>query len=192
MRSAPARPIDLHLHGRWFLHIHCIWSVPNKDSVFTRNWISSFLYRDRMLQDQIKGLGVTVPSLHRYWFPGAGVSNPAPGELLSYRFKLQTHLSQLIKVFKATCSFQTGVLEQAWNWNLQDGSSPGAGLEILALVSSWRKRATIRLYHQDTSSVMYLSITGCFGHLSQDTLCWGRPTTGWSGPGVCHMVSCSP
>ncbi len=42
-----------------------------------------------MLQDQIKGLDVTVPSLHRYWFPGAGVSNPAPGELLSYRFKLQ-------------------------------------------------------------------------------------------------------
>ncbi len=42
----------------------------------------------------------------------------------------QTHLNQLVKLFKATCLFQTGVLEQAWNWNLQDGSSPGAGLEI--------------------------------------------------------------
>ncbi len=42
----------------------------------------------------------------------------------------QTHLNQLITVFKATCSFQTGVLEQGCNWNLQDDSSPGAGLEI--------------------------------------------------------------
>ncbi len=53
---------DLHLHGRWYLHlhcvlesapalpahlhIHCILECSNKDSVFNRNWISSFLYRD--------------------------------------------------------------------------------------------------------------------------------------------------
>ncbi len=56
---------DLHLHGRWYLHlhcvlesapalpahlhIHCILECSNKDSVFTRNWISSFLYRDRTI-----------------------------------------------------------------------------------------------------------------------------------------------
>ncbi len=39
----------------------------------------------------------------------------------------QTHLNQLITVFKATCSFQTGVLEQ--------GSSPGAGLVIPVIKS---------------------------------------------------------
>ncbi len=61
------------------------------------------------------------------------VFNPAPGELRPTDFSSnpnQTHLNQLITVFKATCSFQTGVLEQGWNWNLQDDSSPGAGLEI--------------------------------------------------------------
>ncbi len=36
------------------------------------------------------------------YFPKAGVTNPAPGELRSWRFQLQpqTHLNQLIKVFK--------------------------------------------------------------------------------------------
>ncbi len=28
-------------------HLHCVLELSNKDSVFTRNWISSFLYRDR-------------------------------------------------------------------------------------------------------------------------------------------------
>ncbi len=42
----------------------------------------------------------------------------------------QAHLKQLIKVLKATCKLQTGVLEQGFNWNLQDSSSLGAGLEI--------------------------------------------------------------
>lgn len=36
---------------------------------------------------------------------------------------------------------------------------------------------------------MYFSVIGCFGHLSQDILCWGRPTTGWSSLGVCLVIS---
>ncbi len=41
--------------------------------------------------------------------------------------KTQTHLNQLIKVFRATL-LQTGVLKQGWNLSLQEGSSPEAGL----------------------------------------------------------------
>ncbi len=41
----------------------------------------------------------------------------------------QAHLNELIKVFKAEINFR----QVCWSWNLQDGSSPGAGLEIPAL-----------------------------------------------------------
>ncbi len=40
------------------------------------------------------------------WFNRAGVSNPAPGELLSYRFQLQPQSNTpepANQVFKATC-----------------------------------------------------------------------------------------
>ncbi len=59
----------------------------------------------------------------------------------------QTHPNQLIKVFRATWSLQTGVLEQGWNWSLQDGGSPGAGLEIPALECLIIEIA----YYQDSS-----------------------------------------
>ncbi len=66
----------------------------------------------------------------------------------------QTHLNQLITVFKATCSLQTGVLEQGWNWNLQDGSSPGAGLESKSSSSTVpdilnRKTNSVNRWHSE-------------------------------------------
>ncbi len=52
------------------------------------------------------------------------ISNPAPGELPSWRFQLQPQSNTPEPA-------NQGV--QGWNWSLQDGSSPGAGLEIPAL-----------------------------------------------------------
>ncbi len=66
----------------------------------------------------------TTPSLHlKSYNPAAFSSNPN-----------QTHLKQLIKAFMVTLQLQAGVLEQVWNWSLQDGSSTGAELEIHDLV----------------------------------------------------------
>ncbi len=82
------------------------------------------------------GFGTTRGWVIFFWWIiplSQGVSNPAPEELCPTDFSSnpnQTHLNQLIKLHYL---LMAGVLEQGWNWNLQDGSSPGAGLEIPAL-----------------------------------------------------------
>ncbi len=76
-----------------------------------------------------------------------GVFNPAPGEPPSWRFQLQPQSNTpepANQVFRATWSLQTGVLQQGWNWSLQDGGSPGAGLEIPGLIIE-------TAYYQDSS-----------------------------------------
>ncbi len=64
------------------------------------------------------------------WFI-VGVSNPAPGELPSYRFQLQPK-SNTPEPANQSSSRLVHVRQVCWeqgrNWNLQDGSSPGAGL----------------------------------------------------------------
>jgi len=68
--------------------------------------------------------------IHEHGFR-AGVSNPAeesyrPADFIS---NPNQHLNELIKVFKAEVHFR----QLCWSWTLQDGSSPGAGLEIPVL-----------------------------------------------------------
>ncbi len=67
------------------------------------------------------------------WFI-VGVSNPAPREQPSYGFQLQSK-SNTPEPANQRSSRLVHVTQVCWeqgrNWNLQDGSSPGAGLEIL-------------------------------------------------------------
>ncbi len=77
-------------------------------------------------------LSTLLPIMY-FWKPTfiAGISKPATGELPSCRLQLNpapSHLPVIIKL-----PFYPGVFDWGWNWNLQDGSSPGAGLVTLAL-----------------------------------------------------------
>ncbi len=74
----------------------------------------------------------------------------------------QTHLKQLIKVFRATWLLQTGVLQQSWNWSLQDGSSPGAGLEIPVLGGhKWNYWNVYILSVCECTPEITLPVSGC-------------------------------
>ncbi len=55
----------------------------------------------------------------------------------------QTHLKQLIKVFRITWKLKAGVFDYSWSWTLQDSRWPGAGLgtpvlKQYQLIAKWK------------------------------------------------------
>ncbi len=62
----------------------------------------------------------------------AGVSNPAPGELASWRFQLQPQSNTPEPANRGVQGYLINT-DRCVAASLQDGSSPGAGLEIPAL-----------------------------------------------------------
>ncbi len=66
----------------------------------------------------------------------AWVSNPAPGELPSWRFQLQPQSNTPDPANQGVQGYliiTDRCVAAGWNWSLQDGSSSGAGLEIPVL-----------------------------------------------------------
>ncbi len=71
--------------------------------------------------------------MHRLLQARPGVSNPAPGELLSYRFQLQPQSNTPEPANQGLQGYLLISDRCIWSGLLEDGSYPGAGLEIPGL-----------------------------------------------------------
>ncbi len=118
---------DLNLFLVHFQEIGCVCFCSNI-------WQHCFAGTDRQ---QSKKERVDSFIAEETTFVRPGVLNPGPRGPLSCNFSSnpnQTHLNQLIKLFRITSKLQeAGEFDQGWSKTLQDSGPPGPGLRTPAL-----------------------------------------------------------